>query len=127
MLKTILKYLGKMIRREIPLIDGWYFIQGHTREILFYSKFKFLIRRHIKEQIEFRFKVMDKECFAQGSCKICGCSIPALTMSNKECDKPCYPPMLSKKKWKKLYNGEFIVINTIVWEYDFKTNQLTKL
>lgn len=105
MFKIILKYLLKMLKGKIPLIDGWYFIQGHFRESIYYSKvFGFLMRRHIREQIEFRFEHIDKECWNTGQCKICECSIPALTMCDKPCEKPCYPKMLSRKEWNLYKN-----------------------
>lgn len=76
------------------------YIQGNLRYKAYYSKnFKWLIRDHIREQIDFRIKVMDKECYDNGSCKLCGCSTTALQMADKACDKPCYPPMMCKTKW----------------------------
>jgi hypothetical protein len=44
---------------------------------------------------------MDKECYENGSCKMCGCNTTALQMANKACPKPCYPKMISKKEWKE--------------------------
>lgn len=81
------------------------YIQGHIRYKLYYSKwFKFLIRKHIREQIDFRIKYMDKVCYEKGSCKLCGCATTALQMADKQCDKPCYPPMLNKANWKQFSN-----------------------
>ncbi len=60
-----------------------------------------MIRDHIKEQIDYRIEVMDRDCYNQGSCIICGCSTTALQMADKACDKPCYPPMMKKKEWIK--------------------------
>lgn len=42
---------------------------------------------------------MQKSCYKNGSCDMCGCHTTALQMANKSCDKPCYPPMMSKKDW----------------------------
>ena len=44
-----------------------YFI-GHFRHKLYYSKFKFLLNKHIVEQFEWRVKAMNKVCYNQGSC-----------------------------------------------------------
>ncbi len=33
------------------------------------------------------------------NCKHCGFDIPALTLSNKQCEGKCYYPMMSKKQW----------------------------
>lgn len=77
------------------------YIQGHVRYKLYYSVFKFLIRKHIKEQINYRIDAMEIKCYLNGSCIMCGCKTLHLQMANKACDKPCYPSMLSKKKWKE--------------------------
>lgn len=123
MLRTILKYLVKMIKREIPLIDGWYYIQGHYREWCYY-KARFLMRKFIREQIEFRMVNIDSKCWNDGQCKLCGCAVPALTMCDKECHKPCYPPMMNKSQWQiwKAYN--FIELKGKLWHIDLKTNKL---
>ncbi len=81
-----------------------YFV-GNFRYKLYYSKYSFLIRDHIKEQIDYRIEVMDRDCYNQGSCIMCGCSTTALQMADKACDKPCYPPMVKKKYWLKEKNN----------------------
>lgn len=79
--------------------------QGYFRYFLYYSKelikinLSFLIRKFIKEQLEYRMLVMNRECYDQGSCITCGCKVPALQMSNKKCGGDCYPQMLTKKQW----------------------------
>ena len=75
------------------------YIQGNLRYKLFYSNFAFLIRLHIREQIEARIRSMDPECYNAGECKLCGCQTTALQMADKACDKPCYPKMMIKKQW----------------------------
>ena len=81
------------------------YIQGNLRYRLFYSNFAFLIRKHIREQIQVRINSMDPECYNAGECKICGCQTTALQMANKACDKPCYPRILSKRNWKAMKDG----------------------
>ena len=77
------------------------YIQGKIRYFLFYHKYlNKLIPLHIREQIKWRIDIMDPQCLAQGSCKMCGCDTTALQMADKQCDKPCYPPMYDKKTWK---------------------------
>ena len=56
---------------------------------------------------------MDKQCYNEGQCKMCGCQTTALQMANKACDKPCYPSMLSKSQW--------CVINKNYTVYDEET------
>ncbi len=80
----------------------FYYMQGNLRYKLFYSKFAFLIPKYIREQIEFRINSMDKKCFDDGACKICGCSTTALQMANKACPKPCYPKMQIRKVWNQM-------------------------
>lgn len=88
------------MNKKYTLTNIWSYIQGWTRYHIYYSKyFNFLMRKHIREQIEFRINSIDKECYFNGSCKLCGCAVTALQMANKQCDKPCYPKMLSKSVW----------------------------
>ena len=77
------------------------------------------MRKHIVEQIEARVNSMDKECWNNGYCKMCGCSTPALQMANKQCDKPCYPEMMSKKQWNrvKFVNGSIVDKNNNIFQY----------
>ena len=77
------------------------YIQGNIRYQLYYSKFAFLIPKHIREQIDIRINSMDPQCYKEGQCKLCGCSTTALQMCDKQCDKPCYPPMVNKVAWEK--------------------------
>ena len=93
------------------------YIQGNLRYKLFYSKFAFLIRPHIREQIEARIRSMDQECYNAGECKMCGCQTTALQMADKACDKPCYPEMLSRNKWYLLKRTKGIFVNSQYWIY----------
>jgi hypothetical protein len=77
------------------------YIVGKYRYQFYYSKkFKWMIRKHIREQIDWRISIMDKQCYNQGTCILCGCQTTALQMANKSCEKPCYPVMVSKKYWE---------------------------
>ena len=96
------------------------YIQGNLRYKLFYSNFAFLIRPHIREQIEVRINSMDQECYNAGECKICGCQTTHLQMADKACDKPCYPRMLSKRDWKFLKEISCKKIDGIYWFYKNK-------
>ena len=95
----------------------WAFIQGNYRYKLFYSNFAFLIWPHIREQIDARIRSMDKQCYEEGQCKMCGCQTTALQMANKPCDKPCYPRMLSKTEWWLLKRTAGLFIDGVYWEY----------
>lgn len=99
-----------------PIKDVFYYFQGNWRYKIYYSPFKFLLRKHILQQIDYRIKWMDQECFNEGSCKLCGCETTALQMCNKSCDKPCYPPMMNKEHWS-LFNDQYILvaIKGLVW------------
>ena len=126
MLRTIMKYFLKWCKGEIPKVDAWYFIQGHVRETLYYSRFKFFIRRYVKEQIEWRMIVVDKECWNTGQCKLCGCSQPALLMSDKTCHKPCYFPMLNRKEWRVFKEYGLYIKGGKIYNYD-KSLQILKI
>ncbi len=59
---------------------------------------------------------MEKECYSQGHCKLCGCDTPHLQMANKPCEKPCYPRMMSKSKWKDFLKGYSFTDEYGIWE-----------
>lgn len=79
----------------------YHFSVGTARYKLYYSRYSWLIRKHIAQQIEYRISIMDKECYENGSCKMCGCRTTALQMADKQCPKPCYPKMMNKKEWNQ--------------------------
>lgn len=101
------------MKAEISLRNIKAYLQGTIRYKLYYSRFKFLIPKHIREQIDARISSMDRECYNQGQCKLCGCQTTALQMANKACDKPCYPKMISKNVWrvvkmyKEIFDGKY--------------------
>lgn len=97
------------MKQKIKINDIFAYTIGNYRYALFYSKYKFLIRNHIQQQIEWRISVMDIDCYTEGSCKLCGCDTVALQMANKTCNKPCYPKMMDKKDWEeyKLNNKDY--------------------
>lgn len=96
------------MKAKITLLNIWYYIQGTLRYKLYYSRFDGLMRRYIKDQIGYRIAVMDRQCFENGSCKMCGCRTTALQMANKACDKPCYPVMKSRREWDNLLLQNYI-------------------
>lgn len=63
------------------------------------KKFKFLIRKHIREQITWRMFYVKKVCMDKGYCHHCGCDVPSLQYANNSCKEPCYPTMMNKKEW----------------------------
>ena len=91
--------------KEINLNNIISYLVGNYRYKLYYSRFNWLLRKHIRKQIDFRIDYMDKECLDNGECKLCGCQTTALQMANKQCDKPCYPPMVGKKAWDRFIRG----------------------
>ena len=100
---TLLQKIQKAIKKPKDII---HYCLGNFRYKLYYSKYKWLIQPHIIEQIDSRVDLwMDRECYNQGSCKICGCVTTALQMCNKSCDKPCYPPMMSVTRWEGFKKG----------------------
>lgn len=98
----------KLIKGEEPPISVWHYLVGNYRYMLYYSaNWKWLIRPHIREQIDYRISVMNKECYNRGSCIHCGCMTTHLQMSSKQCKGKEYPVMMSKTKWKnyKIYGN----------------------
>lgn len=95
----------KITIKELTFKNIFYYIQGNIRYKLYYSDlFKWLIRKHIKEQIEYRIKVMNRECYYNGSCIKCGCQTTHLQMCNKACEGSCYPEMFDKVEWMIVKN-----------------------
>lgn len=94
-------HLIKFFKFEYSFFDVIDYFRGNLRYSCYYSKhFKWLIRTHIHEQIDYRIKVMDEKCYNDGQCKICGCATTNLQMANKACEGNCYLPMQSKKEWR---------------------------
>lgn len=115
-MSSIKENVLKIIRGQSSIKDVWYYFQGNYRYKLYYSQhFKWLIRTHIKQQIDYRITYMDKKCYETGSCKICGCQTTALQMCNKSCDKPCYPRMLTWKEWTLFLKGMWINTEDSEW------------
>jgi hypothetical protein len=110
--------------RDITLQNILAYNIGWFRYNLYYSKhFKFLIRKHILEQIDVRIESMRAECFYSGSCIMCGCTTTALQMANKACEGDCYPKMMSRRKWKALKSDGYVLAkdkndNKIIWELE---------
>jgi len=103
------------MKAKISIKNIWAYLVGNYRYKLYHSSiFIFLMRPFIQEQITWRITVMDKQCYNEGSCKMCGCATTALQMANKACDKPCYPTMLNYKEWS--------TFKTYEWMFDNKTN-----
>jgi hypothetical protein len=104
---------------EFNLSNIKHYLVGNLRYKLHDNKrFNWLIRRHVREQIDFRIKVMNPICYNQGSCEICGCKTTALQMANKACDKPCYPTMMGRMEWDMFKRGGlyFDKDTDIVWQ-----------
>lgn len=107
------------------------YLLGNFRYKLYYKypRFKFLVPGYVWEQIEARIKSMDKECYNNGECKICGCKTTALQMANKACDKPCYPKMMNFLDWKFAKTGEEFYCQATKrwWKLDKRWNKFRDL
>lgn len=103
---------GIIYRLKSDPKDAWYYIQGNVRQFLYDRKWlKWLIRRHIVQQYEYR-KIAAKACSDNGECICCGCETPSLFFANKGCsiakiqacsdirESPCYPEMKNEENWK---------------------------
>lgn len=114
------------MKAKVNLNNITAYILGNVRYKLYYSRYKFLIRKHILEQIDFRIKWMKPECYNQGECVICGCATTALQMANKACDAPCYPEMMNKTHWEKFKLGEVMFDSNGAWYLNY-LKQLVKV
>ena len=91
-----IKKIWKNRKNIIPFFQGWY------RYKIYYSSgpLRFLMRSHIRSQIDVRIESMDRECYNSGACKKCGCTTTALQMANKSCEGFCYPSIMNKSQWE---------------------------
>ena len=90
-----------MKRAKVTIKNIVAYCQGNIRYHLYYSKnLGWLMRNHVREQIDYRINSMNSMCYANGSCIECGCQTPHLQMSNKACEGNCYPRMYDSYFWK---------------------------
>lgn len=76
------------------------FFEGNIRYWLWYHA-RWMIRKHIREQIAYRIRVMNPSCYTDGICHVCGCETIALQMCSKECAGMCYPQLLGRYEWSQ--------------------------
>lgn len=101
------------------------YLIGNIRYRLYYDRrLSWLLREHIREQIGFRIKNMDIECYQAGECKMCGCQTTHLQMANKACDKPCYPAMMDKYSWISFRMGMLVFDENGAWKYSMSEDKL---
>lgn len=117
---------GTFVHKATTIGNVFDYLIGNYRCKIYYNKkLNFLMRTHIREQIMWRILVMDKKCFGQGSCQMCGCITTALQMANKACDKPCYPKMMSKREWDSFSKARMTKIETsklggyYIWSFNY--------
>ena len=115
---SLRNHLINFFKGNVSLKDIWYYIQGNYRHKLFYSRFKFLIRKYIREQIALRILVMNEECYNNGECIRCGCATTALQMCNKMCKGECYPAMMNKDQWEYFTKAKFIHLGKFYWKLE---------
>jgi hypothetical protein len=99
------------------------YIQGTWRSKLMFTEFEWLIPRHVTQQICMRIKSMDRECYDEGNCQMCGCMTPALQMANKACDKPCYPTMVGYWEWGRVKRGGLFYDDKTKCVWQIKNNR----
>lgn len=91
MLKSLKEYCKNVIN----------YIIGNYRFFIYKIGFTFLIRKHIKEQIEVREALANPACMENKACLKCGCTLPNLLYADKKCGGDCYTALTSKKEWKE--------------------------
>jgi hypothetical protein len=106
------------MKAKITPTNIYHYIIGKLRYKLYYlhnNRYRKFIRLHIREQIAYRIQWMDKNCYFDGTCNICGCETTALQMCNKPCDKPCYPRMMNKYQWRLYKSGSVFKDENGTW------------
>lgn len=94
------------------LSDTVNYLFSQYRYLIYYHKLpQFLMRSYIREQIDFRLKVMNSTCYDQGACVHCGCTTTNLQMSNRICEGEEYPPLLTQREWHLFKEGKCKIIN----------------
>lgn len=92
-----------ILRKPMATLNDIYsYIIGNLRYKLYLSKgfwYPMLVRKHIREQIAYRIRVMNPQCYSNGTCIECGCETPALQMAGKACNGNCYPPLVGSQTW----------------------------
>jgi len=118
--------------KKVNFRNVFAYLQGHLRYRLYYSRWFFwLLPGHVREQIGFRIRSMDGECYERGSCKLCGCAVTALQMADRACGKPCYPAMLGRGDWiiwRHVHDGERRCAETgTAWELDHERERFVRV
>ena len=114
-----------MEKEKVTLKNIIAYLQGNFRYRIFYSRyFHWLMREHIREQIEYRIHSMNRECFERGSCIKCGCQTTHLQMANKACKGDCYPSMIDKYTWDRLQRYRINIID--LFEIDMINRKFIK-
>ena len=110
---------------------SWF--QGWSRYFLYYSKeiikidLSWLIKKHIREQIQIRINSMNRECYNSGSCIECGCATTALQMANKACEGDCYPKITtSKYLWNNFVTDSQLFPKNHFKNWRLKNNKFTR-
>ena len=119
-------------REEITLKNIYAFFQGYLRWFIWITPIfkRYLMRKHIREQITYRMNSINKECYQNGSCIHCGCEIPQLLMANKTCGGNCYPVMACKKHWAFRKEQPYVYnkdeLTGIYWRLEKTTKRFIK-
>lgn len=95
--------LVKKLRRNPRLM--WNYFLGNYRYFLYKNNIP-LIRKHIKEQYEWRLELANPSCLDNGACIKCGCTTPQLLFSPESCEGSCYSDLVSRKLWKQIKNAK---------------------
>ena len=122
---SLKKNVKMIVTRQRPIIDVWHYMIGNYRFKLYYSRlWRFLLKKHIYEQITLRLTWMNQTCYNRGSCVKCGCDVPQLQMCSKSCDAKCYPKMLNRKDWGSFKGGRVLIQDKDIWLYHTSNNKI---
>lgn len=108
-----------LLRGEITFSEIKCYLQGTIRHYLYYNKyFKWMIRKHIREQYALRILSIDEQCYNNGECKECGCMTTELQFCNKACEGNCYPEMMNKYAWEMFKEYNVYSDRLYIWEVE---------
>lgn len=101
----IINILFRRNRFEKPAKITWEnikkFFQGN-----FYKLFRKVapIVDHREEQYKWRLSLIQEKsplCIEQGSCRICGCDVEGLALSDPPCEGNCFPEIMNEVQWSQ--------------------------
>lgn len=110
------------MRHKINWYNIYQYVIGQTRYYL-HKIHPRLIRKHIREQVEYRMSACSPVCKYEARC--CGCKAPNVFYSPKGCRFNSYPALMSKPHWEDYmlkYQGRMEYLVDTIFGYHGNRN-----